>query len=62
MNPVQLVRVHPERFLKILAGTRYKILQLMVHFPSANKRSAVSPHCFKLHNILLNMKIYTYQK
>ena len=62
MNPVQLVMVYPEKFLEILDGAHYKILQQMVHFPTANKRSAISPHCFKLENILLNMKIYTCQK
>lgn len=43
MNPVQLIRVHPERFLEILDGAHYKILQQMVHFPLANNRYALSP-------------------
>lgn len=53
---MQPVRVHPERVRKILDGAHYKILQQMFHSPSANKRSAVPSHNFKLDNIPLTMK------
>lgn len=59
---MQLVRVPPERFLKILHGVHYKILWQMIDFPSANGRSALSPYCFKLDNIPMNMKFLLVKK